>query len=93
MLAVGRAIVTGGELVVLDEPSMGLAPLVVEDIFAVIRKLNERGTTILVNEQNAFMALSTAHRAYVMETGEITLEGKGSDLLTDPRIKEAYLGA
>jgi len=93
MLAVGRAIVTGGDLVVLDEPSMGLAPLVVEDIFSVIKRLNKAGKTILVNEQNAYMALSTAHRAYVLETGKITIEGTGSELLTDPRITEAYLGA
>lgn len=93
MLAVGRAIVSNGELVVLDEPSMGLAPLVVEDIFSAIKKLNDNGTTILLNEQNAFMALSIADRAYVMETGEITIEGTGKELIEDERIKEAYLGA
>ncbi len=93
MLAVGRAIVTGGELVVLDEPSMGLAPMIVEDIFKVIQHMNSQGKTILLNEQNAFMALNVAHRAYVMETGCITLEGPAKQLLDDPRVKEAYLGS
>ena len=93
MLAIGRAIVTGGDLLVLDEPSMGLAPMVVDEIFEVIKRLNARGTTILLNEQNAYMALNAAHRAYVLETGIISMSGKASDLLVDPRIEEAYLGA
>jgi branched-chain amino acid transport system ATP-binding protein len=93
MLAVGRAIVTGGDLVVLDEPSMGLAPKIVDEIFEVIQRMNQEGKTILLNEQNAFMALSVANRAYVLETGNITIEGQAKDLLTDPRVKEAYLGS
>ena len=93
MLAVGRAIVTGGDLVVLDEPSMGLAPMIVDEIFNVIQRLNKEGATILLNEQNAYMALSIADRAYVLETGYITLEGTGKDLLDDPAVQEAYLGS
>lgn len=93
MLAVGRAIVTGGDLVVLDEPSMGLAPMIVDEIFNVILRLNKEGTTILLNEQNAYMALSIADRAYVLETGNITLEGTGKDLLDNPAVQEAYLGS
>ncbi|HQN62618.1 MAG TPA: ATP-binding cassette domain-containing protein, partial [Flexilinea sp.] len=92
MLAVARAIVTGGELIVMDEPSMGLAPKVVDEIFEVIQNLNQSGTTILLNEQNAYMALSIANRAYVLETGNITIEGPAHELLNDPRVKEAYLG-
>ncbi|MEA5058620.1 MAG: ABC transporter ATP-binding protein [Clostridia bacterium] len=93
MLAVGRAMVTRGDLVLMDEPSMGLAPMIVEEIFHVIEELNKEGSTILLVEQNAFMALSYAHRAYVLETGSITMEGEARSLLTDPRIKEAYLGS
>lgn len=93
MLAVGRAIVTGGDLVVLDEPSMGLAPMIVDEIFNVILRLNKEGATILLNEQNAYMALSIADRAYVLETGNITLEGTGKDLLDNPAVQEAYLGS
>lgn len=92
MLAVGRAIVTGGDLVVLDEPSMGLAPMIVDEIFNVILRLNKEGATILLNEQNAYMALSIADRAYVLETGNITLEGTGKDLLDNPAVQDAYLG-
>jgi len=92
MLAVARAIITGGELIVMDEPSMGLAPKVVDEIFEVIQNLNQSGTTILLNEQNAYMALSIANRAYVLETGNITIEGPAHELLNDPRVKEAYLG-
>ncbi|HPG21139.1 MAG TPA: ABC transporter ATP-binding protein, partial [Flexilinea sp.] len=87
-----RAIITGGELIVMDEPSMGLAPKVVDEIFEVIQSLNQSGTTILLNEQNAYMALSIANRAYVLETGNITIEGPAHELLNDPRVKEAYLG-
>ena len=93
MLAVARAIVTGGELLLMDEPSMGLAPIVVDEIFEVIQKLNKEGTTILLNEQNAFMALSAANRAYVLETGNIQFEGTGQELLHDKRVQDAYLGS
>ncbi len=93
MLAVARAIVTGGDLVVMDEPSMGLAPKIVDEIFEVVEMLNKRGKTILLNEQNAFMALSCCNRAYVLETGNITMSGPGKELLNDPRVREAYLGS
>ncbi len=93
MLAVARAIVTGGDLVVMDEPSMGLAPKIVDEIFEVVEMLNRRGKTILLNEQNAFMALSACNRAYVLETGNITMFGPGKELLNDPRVREAYLGS
>ena len=92
MLALGRAMMTKGELIVLDEPSMGLAPLIVKEIFEVIKMLNKNGATILLIEQNAHMALSIANRAYVLETGNITISGDARQLLTDPRVKEAYLG-
>ena len=92
MLAVGRALMTTSSLVLLDEPSMGLAPIVVEEIFSVIRQINQRGRTVLLVEQNAQMALSTAHRAYVLETGSVTKSGDAKALLSDPGIKEAYLG-
>ena len=93
MLAVARAIVTGGELLLMDEPSMGLAPIIVDEIFEVIQRLNKEGTTILLNEQNAYMALSAANRAYVLETGNINFTGTGQELLHDKRIQEAYLGS
>ncbi len=93
MLAVARAIVTGGELLLMDEPSMGLAPIVVDEIFEVIQRLNKAGTTILLNEQNAYMALSAADRAYVLETGNIQFEGTGQELLHDQRVQDAYLGS
>jgi branched-chain amino acid transport system ATP-binding protein len=93
MLALGRALMTNGKLLMLDEPSMGLAPIIVEDIFRVIRKINETGTSILLIEQNAFLALKTASRAYVLETGKISMEGDAGDLLVDERVKNAYLGA
>ncbi len=93
MLAVGRAMMSRGELVVLDEPSMGLAPMIVDEIFRVIQKLNEDGATILLVEQNAYMALNLASRAYVLETGNITIHGVAKDLLRDPRVKQAYLGS
>lgn len=93
MLAMGRAIMTRPKLMVLDEPSMGLAPLYVKEIFKVIKQLNENGTTILLVEQNANMALSISDRAYVLETGKIILEGKGKELLEDEKVKKAYLGA
>lgn len=93
MLAVGRALMAKPKLMMLDEPSLGLAPLVVKDIFSIIRKINEQGMTILLIEQNANMALQIAGKAYVLETGRITMEGEGSALLQDERIREAYLGA
>jgi branched-chain amino acid transport system ATP-binding protein len=92
MLAIARALMGRPELLLLDEPSMGLAPLIVREIFEVIKKLNESGTTILLVEQNAKTALNVAKHAFVLETGEIVLEGLASDLLVDPKVKEAYLG-
>jgi len=92
MLALGRALMTRGQLLLLDEPSMGLAPLLVSVIFQTLREINAAGTTILLVEQNARQALALANRGYVLETGAITLTGPGSQLLTDPRVNEAYLG-
>jgi branched-chain amino acid transport system ATP-binding protein len=92
MLAIGRALMARPKALLLDEPSMGLAPMLVETIFETIRGLNDEGTTILLVEQNALAALSVADRGYVMETGNITLTGTGQELLDDPRVKEAYLG-
>ena len=93
MLALGRALMTNGSLLMLDEPSMGLAPILVEDIFRIIREINKAGTSILLIEQNAFLALNTANHAYVLETGKISMEGPSADLLADSRVKAAYLGA
>jgi branched-chain amino acid transport system ATP-binding protein len=92
MLAIGRALMTQGQLLLLDEPSMGLAPLVVESIFNIIEKLNKSGMTILLIEQNANMALNIANRAYVLRTGEIIKSGNAQQLLNDPEIMQAYLG-
>ncbi len=92
MLAIGRALMSHPKLLMLDEPSMGLAPILVEQIFDIIRQLNEAGTTILLVEQNAQMALSVAHRAYVMETGKITLSGTGKELAESDSVRKAYLG-
>jgi branched-chain amino acid transport system ATP-binding protein len=92
MLALGRALMTEPRLLLMDEPSLGLAPLVVKAVFRTIRELKERGTTILLVEQNAHQALRIADRAYVMETGRIVKEGPGRDLLGDPAIRAAYLG-
>ena len=92
MLAIGRALMSHPKLLMLDEPSMGLAPILVEQIFDIIRKLHEEGTTILLVEQNAQMALSVADRAYVMETGKITLSGTGAELAASDEVKKAYLG-
>ena len=92
MLAMGRALMSRPKLLILDEPSMGLSPLFVKEIFEVIKQLKEKGTTILLVEQNAKMALSISDRAYVIETGKITLEGKASDLLHNENVKKAYLG-
>jgi branched-chain amino acid transport system ATP-binding protein len=92
MLAIARALMGRPELLLLDEPSMGLAPLIVREIFAVIKQLNKTGTTILLVEQNAKAAMNVAKHAFVLETGEIVLEGLTSDLLYNPKVKEAYLG-
>jgi len=92
MLAVGRALMSAPEVVMLDEPSLGLAPLLVRDVFEIIKTINERGMTVLLVEQNAFAALKVAHYAYVLETGTIVLQGTGSELAADKRVCEAYLG-
>jgi branched-chain amino acid transport system ATP-binding protein len=92
MLALGRALMTHPRLLLLDEPSMGLAPLLVREIFAALVNLNEQGVTILLVEQNANMALHVAHRAYLLETGTIALTGTSNELLSHPRVLEAYLG-
>lgn len=92
MLAVGRALMSSPKLIMMDEPSLGLAPLVVQDIFSIIRQINSEGITVLLIEQNANMALKIADKAYVMETGHITMEGTGEELLANETIKEAYLG-
>lgn len=92
MLAIGRALMSHPKLLMLDEPSMGLAPILVEQIFDIIKALRDNGTTILLVEQNAQMALSIADRAYVLETGKITLSGTGQDLIQSDEIRKAYLG-
>ena len=92
MLAIGRALMGHPELLLLDEPSMGLAPLIVEQIFSIVREINESGVTVLLVEQNAAQALGLADRGYVLETGEIVLSGTGAELLADDRVRAAYLG-
>lgn len=92
MLAVGRALMSRPKLMMLDEPSLGLAPLVVQDIFAIIQEINRQGVTILLVEQNANMALKIADLAYVLETGNLTMTGTGAELLANEKVKEAYLG-
>ena len=92
MLAIGRALMSRPRLLLLDEPSLGLAPIIVSKIFKIIREINQQGTTILLVEQNAKAALRLANRAYVMETGKIVMEGEASALANDPGIKRAYLG-
>jgi branched-chain amino acid transport system ATP-binding protein len=92
MLAVGRALMSRPKVLLLDEPSMGLAPLLIQQIFSIITEINQQGTTILLVEQNAQQALSRAHRAYVLETGRIVKSGTGAELLNDPAVKDAYLG-
>lgn len=92
MLAISRALMSKPKLLLLDEPSLGLAPQIVETIFQIIQKVNKEGVTILLVEQNAFQALKVSHRGYVVETGEIVLSGKGSELLTNDKVREAYLG-
>lgn len=93
MLALGRALVGGPKLLLLDEPSMGLAPLIVKQVMDIIREVNAQGTTILLVEQNARAALKIADRAYVLESGRVTMEGPAAELAADPRVIEAYLGA
>ena len=92
MLATGRGLMSRPSLILLDEPSMGLSPIMVEEIFKIIKEINAQGTSILLVEQNALMALSIAHRAYVLETGRIALEGKAQDVLNNPQVKSVYLG-
>ncbi len=92
MLAIGRALMSHPNLLLLDEPSLGLAPIIVSKIFKIIREINEQGTTVLLVEQNAKAALHLAHRAYVMETGRIVMQGEASRLEQDQGIKKAYLG-
>ena len=92
MLAVARAMMTKCRLMILDEPSMGLSPLLVKEVFRVLKEINQQGTTILLVEQNANLALKIAHRGYVLENGRIALSGSASQLAQDPRVKEAYLG-
>lgn len=92
MLAVGRALMTGRRLMLLDEPSMGLAPLLMQDMFESLKEINEEGTTILLVEQNARMALRFAQRGYVLENGNLVLEGSSDELLAEPEVKQAYLG-
>jgi len=92
MLALARALMSDPELIMMDEPSLGLAPLLVEEVFDIIREINKEGKTVLLVEQNAFSALKVADYAYVLEVGAISLEGSGRDLLKDPRVIAAYLG-
>jgi branched-chain amino acid transport system ATP-binding protein len=92
MLAVARALMTGGRLMLLDEPSMGLAPVLMQELFRVLKEINEEGTTILLVEQNAHMALRFASRGYVLETGNVVLEGISEELAENPEVKRAYLG-
>ena len=92
MLAICRALMSKPKLLLLDEPSLGLAPLIVAQIFDIVRELNQQGMTILLVEQNARMALKASHRAYVLETGKITLDGRGEDLLHNDEVRRSYLG-
>ena len=92
MLAMGRALMSNASMLMLDEPSMGLSPLLVQEIFDIIRNIHEEGMTILLVEQNAQMALSVADRAYVLETGRVVMDGTGAELLTNERVRSAYLG-
>ena len=92
MLAIGRALMAEPEVLMLDEPSMGLAPIMVESVFEKIEEINKQGTTILLVEQNAFTALQISNRGYVIETGHVTLTGTGDELIHDDRVRKAYLG-
>jgi len=93
MLAIGRALMSAPELIMVDEPSLGLAPIIVNDIFDILLHLNQEGYTILLSEQNAYKSLKCAHRGYVLETGRVTLSGTAAELLNDPGVREAYIGA
>jgi branched-chain amino acid transport system ATP-binding protein len=93
MLAIGRALMSKPKLLLLDEPSLGLAPLLVKEIFSDLKRIRERGVTVLLVEQNAHMALEIADRAYVLETGRVVMEGDAKEIADNPRVKEAYLGA
>lgn len=92
MLAIGRAMMGHPKLLMMDEPSMGLAPLIIEEVFEKIVEINQSGTPVLLVEQNASLALEVAHRAYILERGNITLSGKAKDLANDEKVREAYLG-
>lgn len=92
MLALGRSLMSRPKLLILDEPSLGLAPLVIETIFTMLKRINSQGVTILIVEQNAVMALELSHRAYVLETGRVTLSGRSADLALNPQVQKAYLG-
>ena len=92
MLAIGRALMSRPKMLLLDEPSMGLSPILVQEIFQCITEVNRDGTTVLLVEQNAKMALSISHRAYVLETGNISLEGPAAELLDNEQVRQAYLG-
>ena len=92
MLAVGRALMSRPDLLMLDEPSLGLAPILVDEVFGIIREINSQGRTILLVEQNAFAALKVAHKAYVLEVGSVGLSGTGAELLNNPKVRAAYLG-
>lgn len=92
MVAIGRGLMSKPSLLILDEPSMGLSPVLVEEIFDIIKKINQEGVTVLLVEQNAFMALQVAHRAYVLETGRIIFSGQAAEVQADPRVRMAYLG-
>lgn len=92
MLAIGRALMSKPKLLLLDEPSMGLAPIFIKEIFSIVQEINQQGTTILLIEQNAKMALSIADQGYVLETGKVVLSGTGQELLASEEVKKAYLG-
>ncbi|MBP3607611.1 MAG: ABC transporter ATP-binding protein [Treponema sp.] len=92
MLAMGRGLMAKPKLLLLDEPSMGLAPILVDEIFEIIKKINEEGTTILLVEQNAFKAMNIANRVYILETGNVSASGNSEDMINDPAVKKAYLG-
>ena len=93
MLAMARALMSSPELIMVDEPSLGLAPIVVNDIFQILLRLNQEGFTILLSEQNAYKSLKCAHRGYVLETGKVTLSGTAQELLANPAVRAAYIGA
>jgi branched-chain amino acid transport system ATP-binding protein len=93
MLAIARSLMSAPELIMVDEPSLGLAPIIVNDIFSILLHLNREGYTILLSEQNAYKSLKCAHRGYVLETGKVTLSGTSAELLNDPGVREAYIGA